>query len=51
LEPGLKIADLGFQLGDPILEGFPGRQEGSLGVCGHSAPERFRDRKLMVHIH
>jgi hypothetical protein len=26
LEPGLEIADLGFKLGDPILEGFPGVQ-------------------------
>jgi hypothetical protein len=50
LEPGLEIADLGFQLGDPILEGFPGIQEGSLGLSGHGAPERLSDRKLVVHI-
>ena len=50
MEPGLEIADLSFQLGNPILEGFPGRQEGSLGVRGHGAPEGLRDRKLMVHI-
>jgi hypothetical protein len=51
LEPGLEIADLGFQLGDPILEGFPGRQEGRLGVRGHGTPERLRDQKLVVHLH
>ena len=47
---GLEIADLGFQHGDPILEGFPGRPESRLGVCGHGAPEGLRDRKLVVHI-
>ena len=50
LEPGLEIADRGFQLGDPILEGFPGGQEGSLGVRGYGVPEGFRDRRLWVHI-
>ena len=50
LEPGLEIADLGFQLGDPILEGFPGRQEGNLGVRRHGTPEGLRDRRLVVHI-
>ena len=50
LEPGLKIADLGFERGDPILERFPGVPEGGLGIRGHGAPEWFRDRKLVIHI-
>jgi hypothetical protein len=50
LEPSLEIAHRGFQLGDPILQGFPGSQEGGLGFRRHGVSERFRDRKVLVHI-
>src|SRR5262249_1821793 len=49
-EPGLEIADRGLHRGDPLLEGFPGGQEGGLGVGGHGAPEGLRDRKLLAHM-
>jgi hypothetical protein len=50
LESGLEIAKLGFQLGNPILEGFPGVPEGRLSLSGNGVPEWFRDRRLVVHI-
>ena len=50
LDAGLEIADRGLQHGDPILEGFPGVQDGGLGVGGHGAPEWLRDRKLLSHM-
>src|SRR5207302_319882 len=49
LEPGLEIAHRGLQLGDPILQRFPGIPKGGLGVGGYGVPEWFRDRKLLAH--
>src|SRR5262249_14286162 len=49
LEPGLKIADAGFQGGDLSREGIPSGQEGSLSLRRHGVPERFGDRRLVAH--
>src|SRR5262249_36941245 len=47
LEPGLKIAGSGFQLGDSSGEGIPGGSEGGLSLRRHGVPEWFRDRRLV----